>query len=255
MLASILYEQPLNERMRLFLRLEHLFAQAMHFQQGSTLWDSHASVASLVEILSILDRSDIRSETLKELDRHIGGLSRLLDAPTVDRHQLDNTLAKLTTQFQRLQLLPGKLTGEIRDNEIVNSVRQRTTISGGTCGFDIPAYHYFLNQTTEKKTERLACWLSEMHPIKEGIDLILSLIRNSALFERQVSTGGFFQKSLDAQNPCQLLRISLPAESRIYPEVSGSKHRVNVRFLNYAETGRPKQIDYNLEFDISCCAI
>ncbi len=138
MSAPILYEQPLNERIRAFLRLEHLFSQVSHFQNGRSLWDSHASVTALNEILTILDRTDIRSEVLKELDRHINGLSRLLDTPEVDKHRLDNTLQDLTVQLQKVQLLPSKLGSQIRDNELLNSVRQRTVITGGTCGFDIP---------------------------------------------------------------------------------------------------------------------
>jgi len=251
----ILYEQPLNERMRIFLRLEHLFSQVSHFQSGTSVWDSHASVSALIEILTILDRSDIRSEVLKELDRHITGLSRLLDTPAVDRSRLDNALTELTIQLQRIQQLPSKLGSEIRDNDLLNSVRQRTVITGGTCGFDIPAYHYWLNQPLSVKAECLSRWLFEINPLKNSIALLLVLTRNSALFEAQTATAGFFQRSLDTQNPCQLLRIALLPESNVYPEVSGNKHRVNVRFLSYTESGRPKQVGHNIHFDMSCCAI
>ncbi len=255
MSMPILYEQPLNERMRIFLRLEHLFSQVSHFQNGSSVWDSHASVSALIEILTILDRSDIRSEVLKELDRHISGLSRLLDTPAVDRTRLDKALTELTVQLQKIQQLPSKLGSEIRDNDLLNSVRQRTVITGGTCGFDIPAYHYWLNQSLSIKAECLSRWLFEINPLRNSIDLLLLLTRNSALFETQIATSGFFQRSLDTQNPCQLLRIALPPESNAYPEVSGNKHRVNVRFLSYTESGRPKQVGHNVQFDMSCCAI
>ncbi len=255
MSAPILYEQPLNERMRAFLRLEHLFHQVNHFRNGKSLWDSHASVSALIEILTILDRSDIRSEIIKELDRHIGGLSKLLDISGVDHHRLECTLQELSGQLQKIQLLPSKLGSEIRDNDLLNSVRQRTVITGGTCGFDIPGYHYWLNQPLHIKAECLSRWVSEITPLRNGIELLLTLTRNSAFFERQAAVAGFFQRSLDTQNPCQLLRISLDPSSEAYPEVSGNKHRVNVRFLAYTEAGRPKQISDNLEFEMSCCSI
>lgn len=251
----ILYEQPLNERIRAFMRLEHLFSQVAHFKNGESVWDSHASVTALIEILTILDRSDIRSEILKELDRHISGLSRLMDTPAVDHDRLDRALKQLSAQLQKIQQLPSKLGSEMRDNDLLNSVRQRTVITGGTCGFDIPAYHYWLNQPPLVKTESLTRWLSEISPLQKGIELLLTLTRNSALFERQIAEVGFFQKSLDTQNPCQLLRIVLPAECNAYPEVSGNKHRVNVRFLAYSENGKPKQLSHNLEFEMSCCAL
>ncbi len=255
MSSVIIYEQPLNERIRAFLRVEHLFSQVVHFQSNRSVWESHASISALIEILAILDRTDVRSEVLKELDRHIHGLSRLLDTPSVDRSRLDRTLQELTLQLHKIQVLPSKIGSEIRENDLLNSVRQRTMITGGTCGFDIPAYHYWLNQPTNTKAECLSRWLAEILPIKNGIELVLNLTRNSAFFERQIAIAGFFQRSLDTQNPCQLLRIAVSPESHAYPEVSGNKHRVNVRFLAYSESNRPKQIAYNLDFDMSCCVI
>ena len=255
MLNSILYEQPLNQRIRAFLRLEHLFSQVTHFQGGRFIWDSHASVTALIEILTILDRTDIRSEVLKELDRHISGLSRLLDTPGVDRDRLHHTLEELTTQQQKIQLLPGRLGSEIKDNDLLNCVRQRTVITGGTCGFDIPSYHYWLNQPLATKAECLSRWVSAIEPLISGISVLLRLIRNSAFYERQTAEQGFFQRSLDTQNPCQLLRIALPLDADTYPEVSGNQHRINVRFLTYTESGRPKQLEHSFEFEMSCCAI
>lgn len=255
MANAILYEQPLNERIRVFLRLEHFFNQASHFMEGHTSADTQAGVSALIDILSILDRNDVRSEVLKELERHIFGLSKLQDSPTIDRECLRATLEKLSAQVQRIQRSPSKLASELKDNELLNSIRQRTVIAAGTCGFDIPAYHYLLNQPAAVRSERMSRWMTEFHPMKEGINLLLSMVRNSSLFESNLTENGFFQKSLDTQNPCQLIRIHMPHGSGVYPEVSGSKHRVNVRFLAFSETGRPKQITHPQEFEISCCVI
>ncbi len=255
MSSRILYEHPLNERIRVFLRLEHLFSQINHFKNGYSVWDSHASVSALVEIITILDRTDLRSEVLKELERHRHELSRLLDMQHVDKGRLEKTLEELKRQSQKIQNLANKLSPMIRENDLLNSVRQRTVISGGTCSFDIPAYHYWLHQDPHLKSAALAAWLSEITPFYAAIELILDLIRNSTLFERQLAVNGFFQKSLEVQYACQLLRIALSAEDGLYPEVSGNKHRINVRFMQYGDTGRAKHILETIEFDMSCCAI
>ncbi len=255
MTTSILYEQPLNERTRIFLRLEHYFVHISHFMTGTAAQDTHAAVSALIEILTILDRNDVRSELLKELERHVFGLSKLLDAPNVDSNRLNSTLDKLTNSVQKIQRSPGKLVFELKENELLNSIRQRTAISAGTCGFDLPAFHHLLNQTAAVRSEHLTQWLSEFNPLKEGINLILSMIRSSAELETQCSENGFYQKSLDTQIPCQLIRINMPVDCGIYPEISGSKHRINVRFLAFTELGRPKQISHPLEFELSCCAI
>ena len=42
----IYFEQPLNERIRTFMRLEHLFDQFQQHQSGDDRWDSRAAINS-----------------------------------------------------------------------------------------------------------------------------------------------------------------------------------------------------------------
>src|SRR5690606_42069449 len=65
----IAFEQPLTERMRTFLRIEFLFEQASHHSKETTQFGTRAAIASLLEVLTILNRGDIRSEVIKELER------------------------------------------------------------------------------------------------------------------------------------------------------------------------------------------
>lgn len=255
MSTTILYEQPLNEKVRILLRLEHFFSLVGHFQQGISASDTHAGVLALIEILAIIDRNDVRNEVLKELDRQIQGLSRLLDTPTVDKLRLDQILDRLTAASQNLQKSPSKISPDLRENELLSSIRQRSVISAGTCSFDLPAYHYWLNQDQASRYRLLSRWIDEFNPLKEGIHLLLSLLRNSSEFETQLAEAGSFQKALDPQVPCQLLRIQVPNHSAVFPEVSGNKHRVNVRFLGFSESGRAKQIEHHQPFEISFCTI
>jgi cell division protein ZapD len=60
----ISYEFPLNERMRVFIRLEQLFLQLDHFLAGSSIWDKRASVGTLVDILQVFSRHDLKAETV-----------------------------------------------------------------------------------------------------------------------------------------------------------------------------------------------
>lgn len=253
MLNPIMYEQPLNERIRVFLRMEHYFAQTLYFQAGQSTIDIHAGVSAFIEIINILDRNDVRCEILKELDRQILSLSRLLDTPGIDRNRLDTILKKLRHHLQQIHSSPSKLVQDTKDNELLNSIRQRVSISAGICGFDLPAYHYFLNLAPQLRQAALGRWLTDVMPLKEGIDLLLSLMRNSNIFERHVAESGFYQRNLEMQNTCQLVRIQMPERSLMYPEVSGSKHRVSVRFLQFAERGRPQQVSEPQEFDICFC--
>ena len=70
----VVYEQPLNERMRTFLRLEFLYTQATYHSEMNNSWSARAAVSSLLEILAITARGDSRMDVLKELERHVNVL-------------------------------------------------------------------------------------------------------------------------------------------------------------------------------------
>src|SRR6187401_2533365 len=72
--AALIFEQPLNERMRTFLRLDYLYNQALYHNEKASQWGSRAAVASLIDILAITTRSDVRADVLKEIERHLAQL-------------------------------------------------------------------------------------------------------------------------------------------------------------------------------------
>lgn len=252
---NIVYEHPLNERTRMLLRLESFFLQAHYFLEGNCLWDSQACITALIELLNHLDRHDLRSELLKELERHLNAFNRLLETPAINRERLNETLSDLTQHIQKLQGMSGKYNQDLRGQELLNMIRQRTTLLGNACSFDVPAYHQWLNQTKQQRVTQLKQWLGGLYPLYEGIRLLLRIIRNSGTFEGKVAEAGFYQRSLDAQSHCHLVRIALPHGSTSYPEVSGGRHRVTIRLLTLPSAGRPKQISENLNFDVCFCVL
>ena len=62
----ISYEQPLNERMRTFLKYEQLTYRFQYFSKREDSLDTHTALMALMEILSLVSRGDIKQELLKE---------------------------------------------------------------------------------------------------------------------------------------------------------------------------------------------
>lgn len=253
---TALYEFPLNERMRNFMRLENCFAQINHFAAHNTIWDSQASLLVLIEVLNIMERHDIKNEVTKELERSIGMLSNLLDIPGVDIQKLQDTLKELTAKLHAVQKIDGKVARSVREDDIINSIRQRTSSTSNVNSFEIPSYYYWLNKLGQIRQQQIYAWLKEVSPCADAISLILNLIRNSATFNVQTATAGFFQKTLNSQQSCQMVRIELPIAENYFPETSGSRHRISVRFLTYENAKqRPIQVIADVPFNISCCGI
>src|SRR5215472_14047640 len=81
---TLIFEQPLSERMRTFLRLDFLYTQALYHNEVASQWGSRAAMSCLIDILAITTRGDTRSDVLKELERHVGLLTEFQSKPGVD---------------------------------------------------------------------------------------------------------------------------------------------------------------------------
>jgi cell division protein ZapD len=250
----IVYEHPLNERMRTFLRLEFLYGQASYHSEGSNPWSARAAMASLLEILAITARGDSRSDVLKELERHVNVLREFQSKTGVDPARLKSLLSNLCRLRDDLATAGGNFMAPLRDSEFLSAIKHRSAIPGGTCDFDLPDYSYWLNRPAEVRAGEFAHWLGLIRPLCDGIVELLWLTRQNAKRKSETAVGGVFQLQFDRENPCQLVRISLPADTDVYPEISGNQHRCTVRFLNWTDaTQRPVHIEVDVPFMLTCC--
>lgn len=251
----VIYEQPLNERMRIFMRLEHLFSQALYNLRGASVWDSRQTLETLIDILNVFDRTDLKTEVLKELERHTANLARLEQSPGVDWDKLNRVLDEIEVLLEGLYNYSGRIGQALRENEFLSTIRQRSAIPGGTCDFDLPLYHHWLERPPEERIRDLERWLTDFEPIRLAINLVLRLVRSSAAPAPVLAAAGFFQRSLDPGIPYQMLRVSLPAASALYPEISAGKHRFTVRFLVASRDQRPTQTEEDVDFQLTSCPI
>ena len=253
---KIMYEQPLNERIRTFLRLEYLFKQAGYHLKGNAEWDSRATLTCILEILAIFGNTNLKSEVLKELERHSANLRRLERNPDVDVSQLSGLLADIEAHMDQMHRINGQIACDLKNSEFLVSIRQRSAIPGGTCDFDLPAFHYWLQQPSRQRTRDLALWLGHFDAIGQAIQLIMSLTRNSTPLQPTLAAGGIYQRTLDPNLPCQMVRIALPQGRPYYAELSGGRHRFTARFLEFSTADdRSRQTAQDVEFELACCVI
>ncbi len=252
--SPIIYEQPLNERIRTFLRLEFLFQQARSHLFRHSAWDSRAAINTLFDIVNIFSRSDLKTEVMKELERQAGFLERLAENPQVDTSRLEDILNDIDLLIDRLYAANNQ-SFDLRGNELLNSIKQRSSIAGGCCDFDLPAYHLWLSQPEEKRIIDIQKWIEPFEPIQEAIKLIMRLIRESAQPRNEIAEGGFFQLNLDPSAITQMIRVTLDSGQPYYAEISGGKHRITIRFMESYIYERPKQTSLNVPFRLYCCTL
>ena len=253
---TVIYEQPLNERMRAFLRLEHLFDRARHRLSEPDMWASRASLDAVIDIMNIMSRTDLKTEFIKELDRHAATLETLEKNPKVDLGRLDTILSRIREILATLRTRDDVPGHELRQNELLSMVRQRHSIPAGTCDFDLPGFHFWLQSEPEQRIGDLTRWLSAYDIVRDAVTLCLTLVRESARVTHELAEAGFFQRTLEKGVPFQLVRVALAGNAPWYPEISAGRHRFSVRFMLQGNAeARPTQTHEAVEFDLLCCVI
>lgn len=245
-----LYEFPLNERIRTWLRLEDLFGKTLYFVRGGDARAHHAALLALFELTDVTSRTELKSELIQELDRQKNSLEELRSNPAVDSGRLDGVLERITGALADLHGMTGKIGQPIRDNDWLAGIKARANIPGGTCSFDLPAYHYWLSQAAEKRINDLMQWLAPLLPLKSAVDLVLRLLRESGHRGRHVAKQGLFQLMLGGR-AAHLLRLAVDGDCT--PEVSANKYAVNIRFLLPDRTQKPRPCERDIDFELTFC--
>src|SRR6185369_8170921 len=115
--GTLVFEQPLNERMRTFLRLDFLYNQALYHTEMASQWGSRAAMGSLIDILAITTRGDVRSDVLKELERQLTALTEFQSKPGVDVERLKMLMTNLVRLRTDLQNAGLTFLHPLRDSE------------------------------------------------------------------------------------------------------------------------------------------
>ena len=252
--AQAHYEQPVSERMRTFMRLEFLYRQMLYNSELETDWATRATINGLLEILAILSRGDVRSEIHKELDHQLDVLQRYQSQPGVDSGRLDTLVRNLIDSRAEVDAIGTSFLQPLKESDFLNAIKNRSAIPGGTCEFDLPEYSHWLRQPHARRQEDLAIWVGAIRPLCDAVLEALWLIRESAQPVDKLAINGMYQHSMQKDAHCRLLRINLPDNSTLYPEISGSQHRFTVRFLEWSTVdSRAVQTGHDVPFQLSIC--
>ncbi|KNC89388.1 cell division protein ZapD [Trabulsiella odontotermitis] len=245
--THVLFEHPLNEKMRTWLRIEFLIQQ---LESKLPIVD-HASALhffrNIGDLLDVFERGEVRTELLKELERQQRKLQAWVEVPGVDQNRIDALRQQLKNSGAILMTAP-RMGQILREDRLIGLVRQRLSIPGGCCSFDLPTLHIWLHTSQTQRDAQVQRWIDSLQPLNQALTLILDLIRNSAPFRKQTSLNGFFQ---DNGDDADLLRLQLALDEQLYPQISGHKSRFAIRFLPLdSENGL---VPERLDFELACC--
>jgi len=250
----ILYEYPFNERIRTYLRLEHLFSQLGELVGRSSATDHHFAILTIFEIMEVAARAELKTEVLKDLEKQKHLLNSYRGNPAISEAALDQVVAVLDHCFAALNGLPGKTGQALNDIEWLMGLRSRAGIPGGTCEFDLPAYHAWRHFDVAQRRADLMHWMSSLMPLAEAAAMLLKLLRDAGTPQKVMSSGGHFQQSLPSGRTFQLLRMRIDPSLGLIPEISANRLMVSVRFVKFTEPQRLQSVNEDAQFELTYCS-
>jgi cell division protein ZapD len=250
----ILYEYPFNERIRTYLRLEHLFLRLAELMARDPALDHHFALSTIFEVMDVGARADLKSDVLKDLDKQKQLLNAFRGNPAIAESVLDEVIVQLERCFSALNGQPGKAGQSLTENDWLMSIRSRVGIPGGTCEFDLPAYFAWQHRSAPARRVDLQRWASTLAPLAESIHLLLKLLRDSGSPQKVVAVGGQFQQNLPQGRTFQLLRLALDPALGLVPEISGNRLMVSIRLMRHEDDGRLQASGEDGAFELTLCS-
>lgn len=250
----ILYEYPFNERVRTYLRLEHLFLRLSELVSRDQALDHHFALTSIFEIMDVGARADLKSDVLKDLDKQKHLLDGYRGNPAIAEGVLDEVIQQLDVCFQALNSQPGKAGQTLTENDWLMSIRSRVGIPGGTCEFDLPAYYAWQHAPAEQRRTDLQRWAASLAPLADSIQILLKLLRDSGTPQKVIAVGGQFQQTLPPGRTFHLLRLALDPALNLIPEISGNRLMVSIRLMQLGEDDRLHSNTDDTAFEVALCS-
>ena len=252
--SVILYEYPFNERIRTYLRLEDLFLRLAELVKRESPIDHHHALTTIFEIMDVGARADLKTDVLKDIERQKHILNGYRGNPVISEQVLDDITTQLETCFASLNDLSGKVGQSLTENDWLMSIRSRVGIPGGTCEFDLPAYHAWQHLGIQARQQDLLRWVSPLVPLAESLSLLLRLVRDSGAPQKVVALAGQYQQMLPQGRAFQLLRLQLDSGVALIPEISCNRLMVSVRFMCQESDGRLHTNADDTMFELTLCS-
>lgn len=250
----ILYEYPFNERIRTYLRLEHLFRRLGELVPRSHALDHHYALTTIFEIMDVAARADLKSDVMRDLEKQKNILNGYRGNPSIAEDVLDTVIGQLDACYTALHEQPGKAGHSLTENDWLMGLRSRVSIPGGTCGFDLPAYFAWQHQPADTRRQAVERWAHTLAPLAESIHHLLKMLRDSGAPQKVIALGGQFQQNLPQGRTYQLLRLRIDPDLGLIPEISGNRLMVSVRLMRHEKDDRLHPCNDDASFELTLCA-
>ncbi len=247
-----IYEEPVQEKVRKFLKLEYLFNKIYHFKSKDDKRDNYNALLALGELYEILSRSDIKSELIREIETHNAYFHKIKDAhqAEADQNKLNSVLEKQDLLLQLIYGIEGNYL-EYLENDILC----KTIFKNCYSTLQPTSVEFWLSRDIILRETQIDLWLEPILFVKKSIDFILEIIRKSGTFNDKLAEKGFFIEKLDPKKNILLIRLTLTSDLYYYPQISVGKQRLNIMFMSKDDKNNLIRYQDDVPFILTTCVL
>ena len=245
-----IYEEPVQEKIRKFIKIEFLFNKLFYFKHKENKHDNYIALLALCELYEILSRSDIKSELIREIENQNHYFKKIKEIPEANSEKLSSVLEK---QKVLLQLIHGIESNYLEYLE--NDILFKTIAKNSINPLQPTSVEFWLSRDIVLRENQINLWTEPLLFIKKSVDFILEVIRKSGRFEDKLAEKGFFIEKLDPKKNILLIRITLTSDLYYYPQISVGKQRLNIMFMSKDDKNNLISHKENVAFILTTCVL
>ncbi len=245
-----IYEEPVQEKIRKFIKIEFLFNKLFYFKHKENKNDNYIALLALCELYEILSRSDIKSELIREIENQNHYFKKIKEIPEANSEKLSSVLEK---QKVLLQLIHGIESNYLEYLE--NDILFKTIAKNSINPLQPTSVEFWLSRDIVLRENQINLWTEPLLFIKKSVDFILEVIRKSGRFEDKLAEKGFFIEKLDPKKNILLIRITLTSDLYYYPQISVGKQRLNIMFMSKDDKNNLISHKEDVAFILTTCVL
>lgn len=254
--TGILYEFPLRDSARLFLRLEVLGQQLKQANGHRGPERNRAAAHAVLSALDLVFREDMRAHLLQQIYHLQRNYEILRAREDIRQEGLKTILAELEQFRQELVQLKSNEVRTLRFDPLISALRQRGSVTDAAMAVDLPMYQWWLQSGAERRREDIKRWTEAFQPLLDANGKFLALLRQRGEYRDCEASRGGFTASITLGHELWMVRIAVPAGTPCFPQVSGASDsgKVHVRFMQTPsgkEAAEPYRVDF--PFQLAVC--
>ena len=244
---TIIFQLATHYLPKIALKLESLFITIEDALTETHPLIHHYALNNIIDVLKLIEKPELKSRFLKEFMRIEHALNK---SKTVVS---DASYADLFVQIQRLNDVAGKFSHSLQRDPFLLALHLAQTNPNNEFELHPPPLMLWLENATNIRIQDLSSWLQELSMIRDTVNIYLSLLRSSAIFDEIDLPNGFYQRALPPKTTCHLILLRVKIHSGIIPKIQLGHHGLSLRICERKSMNEIR--DTSTKLDLAICQL